>query len=243
MQDRMNERYYISSGEKNKMYTLRVSFIEPVWAMNSYGKYYVANATPRDWHVKTLSNNKEKALAKAKELVGKDLEIGFELFDRAKAGEGENHIARQNPDVLMFGKYYGRLVVDIMEEDVDYLIWVAENMQSKKHEAVIENVKNLLKPVLEERKKERAEAQKEENVKAKARQEILEPVGRALMTLSWNFPQEIGMDMAMNGTLPKGRGKHLVCDMMGKMQGRRNSKKYKAEYERVEKILEIAEAV
>ena len=229
----MNQ-YYISSGEKNKMYTLRVKFTERVYLGYSIGSRMVE----RDQHVATLANDKERAIAKAQELVGKEFVINFEVGERAKAQEKV-----QLPfNVVRFGKYFGKTVEEIKEIDPKYLLWVADNFTSAKHQQVIDFIKEVMQEEIADRNSKFAvelALDAEQNLE---RAVILKEVGDVLVTLPWDFPQNIGKDL-IKGDLPKGRGRHLVADMMGKVQGRRNSKKYKAEYKRVEEIIELAEAI
>jgi hypothetical protein len=234
--DMTNVKYFISSGLGNKMYTLRVKFVERVYM----GYHMGTRSVLRNQHVCTLSNDKDKAIAKAQERVGGEFEIGFEVFERAKNEKG--NLPEVPANAVRFGKYAGKTVEEIKEIDPNYLMWVAENFTSKKHKAVIEYIQKVMKPAFEERD---AKAQVEAVLDAeydKERAEVLKEVGEELVKLPWNFPQSIGADL-IKGQLPKGRGRHLVCDMMGKRIGRRNSKKYKAEYARVEAIIELAEAV
>lgn len=229
-----NQRYFISSGEKNKMYTLRVRYNETVYLGYSLGSRLVE----RNQHVATLANDKERAINKARQIVGQDFEINFEVMERAKPQEK----VQLPVDVLRFGKYYGQTVEDVKEKDPKYLMWLADNYTNAKHQQMIDYVKIVMKEELEKRDSKFAvELVLEEEQKVE-RAEVLKEIGEVLVGLPWDFPQNMGNDM-IKGNLPKGRGKHLVCDMMGKVQGRRNSKKYKAEYKRVEEVLEIAEAL
>ena len=235
---RTNERYYISSGEKNKMYTLRVSFMEPVYSNGPMGAVMIG-MTNRDWFVKSLATTKERALEKARDYVGENYEIKFEL------GEINRGEARKNElpvDVLRFGKYFGMTVEEVKEKDPQYLIWLADNYTNEKHQGMIDYVKMVMKEELEKRDSEFAEAlHKEEELKFE-RAKVLSEIGEELVKLDWDFPQRIGADL-IKGQLPKGRGKHLVCDMMGKRLARRRSKKYNAEYDRVEELINMAEAI
>lgn len=234
---RINERFYISSGAKNKMYTLRVRFDEPRFSSFN-GRTSVVGVVHRDWHVQSLSNDKERAIQKARELVNKNLDISFEVDEWATPTKREEG----NPMVIRFGKYFGLTLDHVKEIDPQYLIWVAESYSNPKHKDFVEFVKEYMKVELQEKWEKAKEVMEiEEEIKAK-RAVIIKEIGETLQTLSWDFPQNIGRDM-IQGNLPKGRGKHLVCDMMGKIQGRRNSKKYKAEYQRVEDLIFKAEQI
>lgn len=234
--DMTSPRYYISSGIGNKMYTLRVKFSERVYLGYNIGSRVVQ----RDQYVCTLSNDKDRAVAKAQERVGGEFEISFDVWERARNDKSGLPVAPDN--AIRFGKYAGKTVEEVVEEDPNYLMWVAENFQSRKHQQVIDYIKKVMKPYFEKRDQEAQVEMVLQAEDAKERAEILKEVGEELVKLPWNFPQSIGADL-IKGQLPKGKGRHLVCDMMGKRIGRRNSKKYKAEYARVEAIIELAEAI
>jgi hypothetical protein len=101
---------YISSGMKNKLYTLRASMKD--W--NFSGDFI------RDIHITNLSNNPEQARAKALELTGQDLLVDGHLGDIKRR-------TQIDPEVLEFGKYQGERVADIATRDPDYLVFIIEN--------------------------------------------------------------------------------------------------------------------
>lgn len=71
--------------------------------------------------------------------------------------------------------------------------------------------------------------------------EKLLPLADALADGKGGFCDSMAADMRQ-GKTPKGRGIFLVCDILAKRQGRRNSKAYETEYDRVENIIyEISE--
>jgi len=45
---------------------------------------------------------------------------------------------------LDFGKYKGRKVDDIAKIDIDYLIWILENIKAKKHKKLIDHIFDLI---------------------------------------------------------------------------------------------------
>lgn len=58
-----NERYYISTGEQHKLYTLRVSFTEPGSGyIDEDGEFVDGNWQDRDWHIKNLGNDEVRVL-------------------------------------------------------------------------------------------------------------------------------------------------------------------------------------
>lgn len=65
----------------------------------------------------------------------------------------------------------------------------------------------------------------------------LTPLADAIADGRGGFCDSIASDMR-EGSAPRGRGSYLVADILAKQKGRRNSKAYDAEFERVEAILE-----
>src|SRR5690606_40387780 len=65
--------YYISSGMKNNYYTLRYKFYETIVVGGDLKKVL------RDYYVTKLSIDKDKAIEKAKQIIGKDLSTDIEV--------------------------------------------------------------------------------------------------------------------------------------------------------------------
>lgn len=242
----VNHVYYISTGEQTKMYTLRHTYTERV-SWGGYGGQPNSRMVRRNYYVQNLSTNKEKAIEKAREITGETLEIRFELNPIYRKGRGEN----TNPidrvhtehDVIPFGKHYGTSLQDLFEMERDYLVWVAENFTSTKYNSIIEFIRTMVKDVIAEKEAKISEEEKKEAAAKSNRAKILAPLVVALRGKeSSNFCQSMADDME-KGSLPRGRGWNLVCDIVAKMQGRRNSKKYKETYARVEEVLNRAEKV
>lgn len=236
-----NERYYISSGAKTKMYTLRVKYDENVYVKNEMGTACVGVKT-RDYHVRNLSTDAAKAEAKAFEHTGQHLKVSFSLdeINRRTAEE----MAAIDHSVIRFGKYDGMKVEEVYEIDPEYLMWVADSYTSKKNEKTIDIIKKMVhNDVVKRDEQLKTEAQKEGKLKAK-RAEIVKEVAQVLISKAPKSPfcGDIGINL-MDGILPKGRALTITIDIMGKEQGRRNSKKYKAECERVEALFTKAKEI
>jgi hypothetical protein len=45
---------------------------------------------------------------------------------------------------LNFGKYKGQTVENIVNKDIDYLIWILENIQAKKYSKLIDYIAELI---------------------------------------------------------------------------------------------------
>lgn len=76
----MNDRYYVSTGPKNGYYTLRHSWSEATYANTEHGPVGTG-VRDYDYHVRNLSTDRAEAIAKAKEITGKDLSAEFDLED------------------------------------------------------------------------------------------------------------------------------------------------------------------
>jgi len=66
--------------------------------------------------------------------------------------------------------------------------------------------------------------------------DALEEIWWSLRDGRMGFCDSISKDME-NGEIPRGRGWDLVCEILAKKEGRKNSKAFKTEFERIEKIL------
>ena len=71
--------------------------------------------------------------------------------------------------------------------------------------------------------------------------EMLSPVADLIADGKGGFCDSIAATLR-SGQTPYGKGHHLTCDIIAKQVGRRGSKDYDAEYERIETILEQAAA-
>jgi len=148
-----NERYYISTGADRVMYTLRHSYDETIYGQG--GRVYDVH---RDYHVANLAQDQDKALARAREImgVGPDHEIKIldaPVNDRAKAQRS----VPEDPVLLKFGKYSGKTIHEVFQEDPQYLSWAAYNVTGKRHRKTMELARQLVKPMVDAQKKSRAE--------------------------------------------------------------------------------------
>lgn len=88
--------------------------------------------------------------------------------------------------------------------------------------------------------------QAEKDAKLKAlrdkRAKILAPLGDELKDGRGGFCDDVGAGLS-RGSLPRGRGWDLVCDILAKKSGRRNSKAYDARFHEVEDLLCRAEKI
>ena len=219
-------KYYISTGLQNNYYTLRYVFTE--FAQNRLtGEVYTYK---RDYHVRNLSIDREQAIAKAKEITGKDLTTSITVRPMGEKKEVDWSI-------LHFGKYQGLAVAEVVESDPDYLIWVAENFNSQQHEKTLDLIKSLLAHRLEERANDRKAEEEARAARAEKLAEIMTPILTVLDNSYGGFCESIARDIR-NGHMPSGRAYDIVIDIYGKAHGRRNSKKYDAACDTAAEIME-----
>lgn len=93
---------------------------------------------------------------------------------------------------------------------------------------------------LEQEKREAAI--REEQRKADRRINLLQGLAARMRDGKGGFRDSIAQTLAEGG-LPFGRGWDITCDILAKQEGRRNSKAYDAEYDKVEETLKAAELI
>jgi uncharacterized protein (DUF3820 family) len=131
--------FYISKGAQEVFYTLRKS--QNVKKYNSNGQGYM---TCEDSHVCTLAQDYEVAKAKAKGVTGVDCEFDPESVTRVGWAKKEEVIVL-DLDTAAFtrGKYAGRLVLDIVVEDLSYMMWYNKNAYGAEATAIQKLLKDL----------------------------------------------------------------------------------------------------
>ena len=144
--------YYISSGEQTKMYTLRTRYIEELRGI----------AIERDYYIRNLSTNPDKALQVARDLgydVSKKPEFTLEEIRRQKSEEQakryeEQRIAEERERVLKenrmiddiknyrfpFGKYKNQNFASVPEDYIQY--WLS--VELGEHDTVLHALVSVL---------------------------------------------------------------------------------------------------
>lgn len=227
----MSDHYYIGTGEKNCYYTLRYTFTETHQTRSEDGKGELYTVT-RDYHIRNLSINRDEAIAKAREITGKDLGATFEVRE---IGECQDI----DWSVLQGGKHVGKSIHEVRElpDGVGYLCWLAENCEkSKMYAKTVELLKALLASELGSRADEREEKKQAEAQAAAERAAKLAPIAEVLKNCPGGFCESIVKDISF-GIAPRGRAIGIVRDIFAKAHGRRNSKAYNAAYEVASEIL------
>lgn len=240
----IKSNFYISTGEKQMLYTLRKSFKkfdDVTHAYIGYGTIYLG----------ILSNNKEKAMAKAQEKIHAymknntnetyEIEVpNFDLNQIKRDGSGTFNYSHWidivvEEKIFPFGKYKGLKIEDVMEQDAQYCIWFAENcMNDEKYaelkEYILGSSKQEITTVLNERaiRQEKEQEQMAKNVLAFQKYVTILQDGQS------GFCDSIAEELK-NGKLPKGRGFNIMIDILTKRisNSRKNSKKYKEIYDEI----------
>ena len=133
---------------------------------------------------------------------------------------------------IIFGKYRGKLIEEIFQQDAPYLEWVASNFSSNNKKIVeqIEYIKRLIAPYVAHKQQVRQQL-------GALRVEALAPAARALKaavlmksiktgyTSAWCM--SIITCLEQGDALSSWNAREIVADICGKSAGRRNSIKYK----------------
>jgi hypothetical protein len=240
-----NNGYYISTGELNGFYTLKKVDFRANYAMNCSGQWVPAGSERKDIYYQNLSTDRDEAIRKAKELTGYDLTIGFDLDEikRLEAEEyarirAEKKAAFEATDwsVFQFGKYQGQSVHDVFAKDPGYVEWFAGQWVSIKDEGKARTRQyciDLVAPVIEAR-------QAKEGEEAKA---IIEALGEDNVKDGAEYPEGFVSSVCgqlLRGSVPSEKALWILAEIFAKYAGRRNSKAYKAAYEKIEDALQVA---
>lgn len=118
--------YFISIGGEHKMFTLRQG-----------------NMAGKEWHIQNLAHTWEEAEQRAFEVTGFHLAAPECILNPLAS-----HITRSDA-TMPYGKYRGRLVTEIIDEDVGYLVWWAERCISFYAENKDQPVKRIDRIIME----------------------------------------------------------------------------------------------
>lgn len=247
-----NAGYFISTGDKNGFYTLRKMEIES--SVDSDGMPY---SKEKEIYFQNLSTDRSEALAKAKEITGYDLEVGFDLTTIARLKEEEyarlralraEYLAQFDASVFHGGKYAGRKIAEVFSEDQGYVRWFS-NSSSNNDEIQLQvtTCKALIAPVIAS----------EQSSRDGSRQKLIAVLGEAWLRSFINTQSEgfchsvacqilgirfshqamgnpVEVNIAEDCTLPSGRALDIMLEIKAKESGRRNSKAYNAALEALE---------
>ena len=225
--------YYISTGDLAGYYTLRYRFNERYYVSSGDGMGgHEMGVRERDYYVCNLSTDREEAISKAVARCGKNLKIDFDLDEIKRRPQREIDWS-----VMRAGKYIGKSIHEVREQDPNYLMWLIENMaKGRDYIGTVELAKSLMSHELGA--KEQAKAAKDALALHEGRCFLMavgsgkESLGKQIMT-SWSmnerssFMQEIGHG-ALAGRAPYGRRLEVAFEILAKESGRRGSKAYQA---------------
>lgn len=214
------KNFFITTGEKSNFYTLRAE--KACWNGSGH-RYYV------EIHLQNLSTDKDKAIDKARALTGLD----FDTSLKTKA------IGEKTPvdwSVIRFGKHYGTPIEDVPK---DYLIFVIEkNYVPSSAMPQYEALKALVEDDLEARSQER---EREIAAAKQANSPLIDAFGRDWLENAKKFADGFLGDVArqvLNGEILSERQLEILTEIRAKAEGRRNSKAYKAKYDKLYGVLE-----
>ena len=108
-------------GFANKFFTLWSIDTEPVYTTDAYGKHWLTGYNTRYTYHKNISFDLEKAKA-----LYPTLEVQEDLRGKTDSWTSENK-EDLCPQIMKFGKYYGKDINELLEQDFQYLVWVCEN--------------------------------------------------------------------------------------------------------------------
>jgi len=107
-------------GFANKFFTLWSIDTEPVYT-TAYGKHWLTGYNTRYTYHKNISFDLEKAKA-----LYPTLEVQEDLRGKTNSWITENK-EDLCPQIMKFGKYYGKDINELLEQDFQYLVWICEN--------------------------------------------------------------------------------------------------------------------
>ena len=108
-------------GFANKFFTLWSIDTDAVYTTDAYGTHWLTGYNTRYTYYKNISFDLEKAKA-----LYPTLEVQEDLRGKTNSWTTENK-EDLCPQILKFGKYYGKDINELLEQDFQYLIWICEN--------------------------------------------------------------------------------------------------------------------
>lgn len=244
----MKNYYYISTGDLNGFYTLKHRFDEIVY-VRSEGYESTGHVegvlVERDYFIKNLSTDKDQALSSATAWLDEhgveprrrrlDIDWNLDEIQRRKAEELQaerdreaERIRTTDWNILPFGKHAGEDLRNLINTDPGYVKFVAGwDSGDGKHCAAI--AKQLLAPIIaEEKAKSKIESDKYINAFNRDWLERASGVEGFLGSVATGL---------LNNRIPSDRAIEILIDISAKQRGRRGSKKYQAECDRITALL------
>lgn len=226
--------YYIDTGRKHGLYTLRVEFEEPTYFKSEYGTLQTG-MTGKDHYVMSLTRDPHSSVTKAEAFLtslGLKQKLAVPDFSLNDIGRSDDWT------IFHGGKHEGKSIEWVLQNDPEYALWAAENLSGKTYAKTVDLLRTVLAPVLQQRAAERSQKALSAEDSKKQRIHILTPVAQILHDGQNGFRDDIASDMITHGRLPTGRGLQIVLDILSRVSGRRGSKAYDAEFDRLNAIFE-----
>lgn len=250
----MKPIYYITTGQKGVYYTLRHRFLERVYGKDPVtGAGFVAGTKERDYLLLTLGPNPEKAIERI-------------VKEKASHGYSERNPVHISPielkpkmkdrpaDMIKFGKYWGKSVYQVAEDDPDYVFWMfLQPWIEQKYKTFIPHLRNAtmhpkVAPLINQWKIEKMESdveveeKKEKEILKKARMKEMESIINGLEDAYQTDFVRAMIDKLRAGQDPAKDWTQRMIDITGDIYaktvgGRRNSKKYNDAYDYYEDVI------
>lgn len=222
--------FYISSGLSDAMYTLRARWYENV----GYGPAL------RDRYTITLTADPQTSLEKANAWLA---EHGHPPLTEVP-GFTLRAITRSDDwSVMRGGKYSGMTVDELVQTDPGYALWAALNLSGKKFDKTVALLREALgerylaaKAESDARARGLARLSEQKSEVNVMRIELLRPLAERMQDGKGGFRDSIAEDLG-KGELPRGRGLTLTMEILAKQAGRKGSKGYNEEFERIDAIV------
>jgi hypothetical protein len=219
---------------QNGFYTLRHQFEDIVYLEGE------RRVVQRDWFVRNLATDRDRAVARAEELGYVVERPEFDLREIARREHDEVVEASRS---FRGGKYEGQDAVATFAADPNYVVWFVRNRASNQRDQY--TVEHLLavdaiRQAVEAEIAAEDAADRARELARADREKHLAEIADLLADGQGGFRDRVAKDMR-RGEAPYGRGIDIVCDIIAKQQGRRNSKGYNAEYDRVYAVIKRAE--
>lgn len=227
-------KHYISTGAKSKFYTLRYCFQEVVY-QKSGGSVTGSFPVLRDYHLRNLGTDKDRAMQLAKMITGEDLAAEFEV---GQIGRRD----RIDWSILRFGQYANKSIHEVREIDPDYLCFVAENLDSPRHEKTIDLIKALMRHELDGRETLRRRNELAQQDRCRRVASIVKRFGEDLPDGKGRFADSIAQSFT-EGHLPSERVCNIAIDILARKAGIRGSKDFCERKDQLSQIIAAAQGV
>jgi uncharacterized protein (DUF3820 family) len=110
-------------GFANKFFTLWSIETEGIFTTDSFGKQWLTGYSTKFTYHKNISVDLEKV-----KTLYPGIEVSEDLRGKTQSWVSKNEEQEDLcPQIMKFGKYYGFDINDLVEKDLQYIIWICEN--------------------------------------------------------------------------------------------------------------------